>query len=530
MTTRAMRSTSAADVQFLDTYIAIASFIFLTTSIMKRTITISVIMIVTSIGALAQADRKVSASTTSGVTYHISNYGIFGRDVDAGRPGFEYPRGSGNHYLYGSGLWFGATKVVRDTLRELVFLAYDPTSAGSWATPGNVETSIHDPTLYHSNDFDQTTGSSTSSSSSAVWPLWLLPGQQVTTLNPGTYEPMHEQRSTARYTGPAFMADAHEQFIVRYNDSDLERYAGFGSDFGFPLGLQIQQNVYSWSRGHYRSTVVLQYEVVNVSDDTLRNCVIGQASDPDIGSADNDRVSVHRWDGAHPRAGITSTESETSSGFESLAQILIEGPSIGDSGFIDNSLRSDQLMAHEILTLQNWPLTEDPKTNAERYQFLTAAELDGDNEPGDKRMLLASRRFSMLPGDTVHFTVAYSVVPSSAWLDFLIWKLLINYQDGMYGSEIPMSIANDASTRALSVHPNPAVDRARIELALDSPSDIDVRIVDAMGRTVAALSYGSIGAGLQRVDLDVSALHSGAYLVIVDTGSQRRAVKLTVAR
>jgi hypothetical protein len=58
-----------------------------------------------------------------------------------------------------------------------------------------------------------------------------------------------------------------------------------------------------------------------------------------------------------------------------------------------------------LRTFRNWPISEDKSGDDERYNYMSSRARDGDNGPGDKRFLMATGPFNMLPGDTVRVVV-----------------------------------------------------------------------------------------------------------------------------
>jgi len=68
----------------------------------------------------------------------VSNYGFFGSgdDVTPRYPSLEYPGGSGADYLYQGALWFGAKKVRRNTVGQILYWQRNPNS------PGTVESDV----------------------------------------------------------------------------------------------------------------------------------------------------------------------------------------------------------------------------------------------------------------------------------------------------------------------------------------------------------------------------------------------------
>jgi hypothetical protein len=534
--------------------------------LMKTFFTIMPAMLLLASGvAHAQLDApEMKQSRISGVEYYATNYGVFGNRADSGKAGFFYPRGSGKSYIFGSGLWFGAMKPVNDTLRKLTFITYNPNSGASYAAPGEGPTKPNSsvpPGLYNSIDYDRVTGIYNGPTVPVIpnWPLWAMQGRQVSTLYTGTFEPLNANRTSAGtgYSGPAFVPGVDEEFVARFHDGALYKYEmseAAASAFGFPLGLQIHQNIYSWQQGgQYSNVVVLQYEILNVGPDTLTNCVAGQATDPDLGGPANDHIAPYRSSDGKVRAGVVFTEVEPSGRYGALANVLLESPRAGSDGFVDNSSRTELGAVDEISTLRNWTLDLDPATPQERYDFMASAQIDGDNGPGDKRLMLASKPFSMRPGDTAHFAIAFAVIDtfgiarhrdddprmlgkvsplSTSSLDQLVRDLTSDYYAGHFRSESPSAVPAvqpEQSEAALMTVPNPASDRATIRFSIPSRSEVKLRLVNPLGQTVLLDDAGTMAAGSHSRQLDVTALPSGVYVVAVESASGVRAATLTVA-
>jgi hypothetical protein len=191
---------------------------------------------------------QTKESLSGNAQFIATNYGIFGNDPAAAEGAFIVPRGSTQSYIFGAGLWFAG--LVRSapgsqTFTERSFITYDPNSGQSWAVPGEGYT--HDPfaahpDLYHSLDYDQTTGTKTGVASELNWPLWIgVDVAEATMLQPGFYIPVNGAREPGP-TGeirPAFVPTAMEQFTSRYNDS---RTASFTQHD--PIGLRIEENIF----------------------------------------------------------------------------------------------------------------------------------------------------------------------------------------------------------------------------------------------------------------------------------------------
>ncbi len=85
-----------------------------------------------------------------------------------------------------------------------------------------------------------------------------------------------------------------------------------------------------------------------------------------------------------------------------------------------------------------------------------------------------------------------------------------------------------SSPLALAVAPNPTRGGATVTLTVDSPSDLTVSVVDALGRRVAVLHDGTVAAGA--LTLRVGALPPGVYVVRATVGREAATQRLVVVR
>ncbi len=523
-----------------------------------------------SMGAAAQEKPVRSRpSAISDIDFYATNIGLFGMNLDVKSAGFIVPRGSTTSYLFGSGLWFGAQRPVRDSTnafvtRSFVFLTYNPNSAVSWATPGEIRGSTPDlplgrPDIYRSSDYDTSSGRSlipsTPEDSIPNWPLWALPGRRSNPLDPGLFEP-HRYRRVATgmpYERPAFVGEVDEQFTARFHDMDLNNYEAnaFALKEGYPIRLQFQQNIYAWRDGRFRHTVVVQYDVINVSNDTLHNCVVAQVSDPDLGISGNDRMEYYA---RRPelRVGYVWTDFDTTGHYDTLAIALLEAPMTTSSGFIDNSRRSQFRRSGTAGGFSRWTPGDDPHTSAERYNFMVKGSFVANDSAADQKSMMASRIFSMLPGDTAHFAIAYGVldaafapIPMKNDTDLQVdpaapnprlegWA--IDLMNAYYSGKFTASGTSSAdgpealAEASLSVIPNPATDVARVRFALTGRSETRLRVVSSIGGIMIDRQLGLRGSGVHEEPIDTGVLPAGTYLVVVQSGEAVHTSKLTVIR
>ncbi|MDX1532416.1 MAG: T9SS type A sorting domain-containing protein, partial [Rhodothermales bacterium] len=86
-----------------------------------------------------------------------------------------------------------------------------------------------------------------------------------------------------------------------------------------------------------------------------------------------------------------------------------------------------------------------------------------------------------------------------------------------------------ATAPSLSVWPNPARAAATIELTLERPIEAgEVVVVDVLGRRVAVLHRGPLGAGPHELALDGRALPPGLYVVRAMVGADTLTRRLTL--
>ena len=80
------------------------------------------------------------------------------------------------------------------------------------------------------------------------------------------------------------------------------------------------------------------------------------------------------------------------------------------------------------------------------------------------------------------------------------------------------------------VAPNPAARAARVTLTLAETAQASVRVVDALGRTVAVLADGTLATGPYTLALDAARLPPGVYAVVATVGETRSVTRVTVVR
>ncbi len=74
----------------------------------------------------------------------------------------------------------------------------------------------------------------------------------------------------------------------------------------------------------------------------------------------------------------------------------------------------------------------------------------------------------------------------------------------------------------LEAYPNPAGERVNLSFEMTAPDEIVIHLYDGAGRRVRTFELGLRAAGVHRADLDFSAIASGGYILILETGGVPR--------
>ncbi len=371
-------------------------------------------------------------NVVSNVDFQTTNYGIFGFNVSAQVGGTFWPRGSNNQYLFAGGAWFAALKRPPGSseLRKRVMVTYNPNSGQSWMVPGSIEDGaelssegedINKNRLYFSTDFNLADGTDLTNPTFPKWPVWDASASDTLRYNNyyGYYINNPSDRTRTMYKkGPAFISQ--EDIFCVYKDTDLSRYEGGvlrRQAEGFPFGLQIEQMIYSWGFGDYADFVFLKYMFIHPKTyaDTLFDCWMAGVMDVDIGlrtnssnGAQNDRARFYSEEDSLNLAVQWSNadRGEANQGFGYLGFNFLESPAVDADGYLRTDKRQFNVAEQlGMRTMRNWPIAVDPIENEDRYNFITSQQRDGDDQAGDRRLLMATGPFNMRPGDSARIVV-----------------------------------------------------------------------------------------------------------------------------
>ena len=425
----------------------------------------------------------------SNVEFFYTNRGVLFNSGSKAE-GLFWPRGSNVSYIFGGGLWFATKKIVGGRRRKLCEMGFDPDSGRGWFMEGdssqvglNPGTDGADPAAkyisYVSSRYDRVVGKFIQGSSSAVpapfyaWPLWDTASTKILKRNFyfGDYISDVQRRTSTslRKNGaPALPAIISEEDIVNiYSDADPTNNPEFKAGTGYPFGVDIQEVIYSWSFGQYRDMLFVRWKVRNTTADTLSDCLLTPAFDPDInypdpaGMDDGNSYVSDSLAGSILGQDTALLYSQLHLPNHSLSSLnmayqyhngvmrngllgnvgfsLLEGTVIDYDGNIvpnddstalggyggTNSLFADTNSNHGLVTVRKWTIDNDPKTQDLRYDFAGSNQKDAQaNVRGDLRLLLGTWPCTLLPSNSAEITICISFAdgkdPKTAFHNLLL--------------------------------------------------------------------------------------------------------------
>jgi hypothetical protein len=390
---------------------------------------------------------------------HVSNLGLFGDwDSDIIAPSAEWPAGSGNEYLFAAGLWVGSVAgepsnpdtLVSAVVYQLEFYP-DPESLlatiyETWEGAAGSDRLFDDDGDCRVHVYDE--------------------------LNPFEWydeDPLDGLDNDADgLVDEDYAAISQQMFRMEYYDTyeeEVNETAPPGDEHT-SLGLKIIQESYQWTSDLTDDFVGINYDVVNIGEDTLKMVYVGFMVDADAGPKSDDvpwyvddkggfiDTTVISVNPNNPTAVDTlevtlaymfddpfGADGNVAKGY--LGCMFLGHPTVpeleeGEPGYdeyygadgIPNAPTEVRLHAFEIWSSG----TEDPRNDRERYRYLRGAAdyplLDGvDNNnngqidepdeyrvnidrnaqsPDDWRFMLSAGPFQRVaPGDTLTFQYAF---------------------------------------------------------------------------------------------------------------------------
>lgn len=112
---------------------------------------------------------------------------------------------------------------------------------------------------------------------------------------------------------------------------------------------------------------------------------------------------------------------------------------------------------------------------------------------------------------------------------FVDTSYVTDHENEIVDSAYWVGITNvTVGTNSVRIYPNPASDRATLDITLTNDAAAVVNVYDLSGRMVYSKNLGTLSAGTHAHQIDCGAFHKGMYLVNVVAGKQAAASKLIV--
>jgi len=341
----------------------------------------------------------------------LTNSGIFGKS-EGPESGFYWPHGYPNEtYIFGAGLWVGG-RVRNDTnpllFDTLVTCGYEPFSIRTEFTPGlfpNNDPSNPSEKIYFSSDTD--------------WPLLNNSGKDSILSTLDSY--------------------------CTYNDYDTSQHF---NQVNLPIGISVIQQTYAWEWELNNDILFFQFDIIlDSTKDTLHNAFVSICTDCDIGDEYNyiwndyigfnmerelgfqwQNEPVNGWQHFPGIIGFKLLQGPKSNGIDTIHYYINPYNSLNDSIVINPNdtigITSFKIFTHVI----------DPSDKYERYQIMSGYNhcfinptnpeysyipFDIDRyENADKRFIISSGPFNLIPGDTTKIICA--IIMSNDTTDLFI--------------------------------------------------------------------------------------------------------------
>ena len=354
-----------------------------------------------------------------------------------GRFGYEnagiWPTGSGQHYIFGAGIWVGALREIPEDTVHLT-VALDDTATTIFVNSTDKFDSvggaikIGNELIYYRavNDtsFLECVRGFVKSASCSHNPGAAVQGMKMKTTygyNPSNGGTEFTPPDFPGYTDQSYriywsddpadtaawpLRDSEGNPIIvsnqdsycQFTDADSSRHTGGG----FPLDVEISQIGYSWYYDIYEDFLFLNYYIVNNSPDTLFYVQTGICCDADIGDYSDDLVGFdpERDLGYAYDSDFNEPGWEYPPGY--IGYDFLESP-------LDTAGEQLGLTAFKITTI-----TTDAGDDREAYLLLAGYNFktaeyhpwDSISTPQDIRFVQCTGPFSLASGDTAKVVIA----------------------------------------------------------------------------------------------------------------------------
>ncbi|MCP4572480.1 MAG: T9SS type A sorting domain-containing protein [bacterium] len=362
------------------------------------------------------------------VHINITNWGLIGSAFSnpstfSDAPSCQWPAGSGDEYLWSSGLWVGGVVLGERLvstggrgseflpLEEIEATIYESVEAKLLRPSGNADASGRRHPMPQPNDDDDEDEDGNP----------LIDEEILNGLDDDDDGMVDEDYAQV----------GNQMFVLTNYDNTALAREQFADHT--PLNLEVVQATYQWENDQVDDFVGFEYKITNIGVTTIERVYIGFYSDSDIGSREGDSIAdddmagsyrglVRASDGSFVPVEVgymyDGAESGRLDGYFGIVFLGHDVDPTGNSAPVNVGLRTFQSFQGQ----QAFEQGGDPQNDDERYQLLSAApeEWDGPTLPGkqaDFRFLVSAGPFRTLePDEDLEFQVGMVVGSGRAGL------------------------------------------------------------------------------------------------------------------
>ncbi len=508
------------------------------------------------------ASLKLDANN---ISTWFRNNGSFNYDpFNGNNPGFEWPKGTGMHARFASGMWLGA-KVGNDTLVAIAYYSFEylPGYTDNNGIPHGLSDSLY--RMYRLtfgvNDADRIN-----------WPNSLLG-------NSDQGAPVYFDNQTNSWKPLDF---GNQTLFYRYTDSYPEAHTVQNGSTA-PLKADIMKLDFSIAvPGGLGDAAFSEFTVINRSTRTWDNVYFTFWTDDDLGFANDDKIGCdsarnlgYTYNGA-PSDPVYGN-APPAVGFLMLRGALFYTGINSDTVYICRNktriarigYKDSQMSVFGQYISSGHPCLGNPANARESFRFMSGYQrcglpwinpiggyqtkymYSGDPVTGqgwiqsvqnDQSFMMSTGPVNMNPGDTQVIVLAQVIARGTSNLNSItalrqLTEVLKNYYNTCYTSP-PIgieTISNQVPMRfaLFQNYPNPfnPVTRIRFDVPpVETRLIASLRIYDVLGREVAELVNEALRPGTYKVEWDGTNYPSGIYFYRLSAGDFSESKKMVLMK
>ncbi len=345
-----------------------------------------------------------------------------------------------------------------------------------------------------------------------------------------------------------------------------------------PMGIEVHNYVFGFDKsGTLGQTLFMKLTFVNRSTVNYDSCFVGWFSDIDLGDANDDLVGCDTTRNLGYTYNGNPADAVYGNNPPADGYVLLEGPKVPSANPADSAIVSGvrisgykNLPMTSFVKFSGWSVYEDPDLgfhdwSREAYNMLNGLIgstgqpfLDNngkatgfvdpgdpvtgtgwvDTGPGDKRLLLGSGPFNLMPGDTQEVVVGFLIGQGTSNINSVeVFKKMVDTARVVFNSNFTiLSGVHGAGTgvpQSYSLsqnYPNPFNPTTVISYQLPVNSQVTLKVYDVLGREVQTLVDEHQSAGDHWVRFDGTNLPSGVYFYRLQAGTYHNTKKLVLLK